>query len=89
MTKKMWLVEMPTRLYNEDVKLLAKEHKLTLIDAKFASQYTDEQIEQRPPKLTLKSEVKKDEHGNLFDPEIHKPEIYERGENKGKWKPKK
>nr|DAP00330.1 MAG TPA: hypothetical protein [Caudoviricetes sp.] len=32
---KIWYVEFPTFQYNEDVKALAKERGLTIIDAKF------------------------------------------------------
>ena len=47
---KIWYVKFPTFQYNEDVKALAKERGLTIIDAKF----DDGDGVKDPPELTLK-----------------------------------
>lgn len=49
---KIWFVEFPTFQYNEDVKALAKEKGLTIIDAYF----DDGTGEKDVPKLTKKGE---------------------------------
>ena len=59
MSKKVWLVDFPTYLYKEDVTAVAAINDLKVIDSRFASQYTDEQIVSEPPELTLKSEKPK------------------------------
>lgn len=61
---KIWYVEFPTFQYNEDVKALAKERGLTIIDAKFDA---GDGVKD-PPELSLKGEQKpkkgkKDEKG--------------------------
>ena len=49
----IWYVEFPTYQYNEDVQALAKEHGLTIIDARFdASDGV-----KNPPLLTKKGEA--------------------------------
>lgn len=58
MSKKVWLVDFPTYLYKEDVAAVAAVNDLRVINSRFADQYTDEQIESKPPKLTLKSAKK-------------------------------
>ena len=55
MDKKIWYVEFPTYQYNEDVKALAREKGLTVIDA----QFDDGKGVKDAPKLT-KKKVKKD-----------------------------
>lgn len=52
---KIWYVEFPTFQYNEDVKALAKERGLTIIDAKFDK---GDGIKD-PPALTLKGDEAK------------------------------
>ena len=52
---KIWYVEFPTFQYNEDVKALAKERGLTIIDAKF----DDGDGVKDPPEMTLKGDVTK------------------------------
>ena len=56
-----WFIEFPTYKYVEDVKKLAREKGLIIVDAKF--QGTEKQCD-NPPKLTLIGEkpksVKKD-----------------------------
>ena len=47
---KIWYVEFPTFQFNEDVKALAKERGLTIIDAKFDA---GDGVKD-PPALTLK-----------------------------------
>ena len=47
---KIWYVKFPTFQYNEDVKALAKERGLTIIDAKF----DEGDGVKDPPELTLK-----------------------------------
>ncbi|MCD8213265.1 MAG: hypothetical protein LUC34_04335 [Campylobacter sp.] len=48
MNEKIWFVEFPTYQYNEDVKALAAERGLTVIDASF----DDGTGEKDVPKLT-------------------------------------
>lgn len=55
MAKKIWYVEFPTYQYNEDVKELAREKGLTVIDA----QFDDGKGVKDAPKLT-KNKVKKE-----------------------------
>lgn len=55
MAKKIWYVEFPTYQYNEDVKALAREKGLTIIDA----QFDDGKGFKEVPKLT-KKKVKKE-----------------------------
>ena len=50
---KIWFVEFPTFQYNENVKALAKEKGLTIIDAYF----DDGTGEKDVPKLTKKGEM--------------------------------
>lgn len=50
---KIWFVEFPTFQYNENVKALAKEKGLTIIDAYF----DDGTGEKDVPKLTKKGEI--------------------------------
>ena len=52
---KIWYVEFPTFQYNEDVKALAKERGLTIIDAKFDA---GDGVKD-PPALTLKGDEAK------------------------------
>ena len=56
---KVWLVEHPTHQFVEDVKTLAKEKGLKVINADFAESFDKSQICENPPKLTKKSESKK------------------------------
>jgi hypothetical protein len=51
----IWYVNFPTYLYKENVKQLAKENNLKIIDAQF--QGMNKQCE-NAPKLTLVNEVK-------------------------------
>lgn len=55
MAKNIWYVEFPTYQYNEDVKALAREKGLTVIDA----QFDDGKGVKDAPKLT-KKKVKKE-----------------------------
>ena len=59
---KIWYVEFPTFQYNEDVKALAKERGLTIIDAKF--DYGDGVKD--PPELTLKGATQKVDYDELI-----------------------
>ena len=54
MAKKIWYVEFPTYQYNEDVKALAREKGLTIIDA----QFDDGKGFKEVPKLTKKKAEK-------------------------------
>ena len=53
-SRKVWMVEMPSHQYKEDVKKLAKEAGLKIVDAKFKSNYDDDEIAKDTPKLTKK-----------------------------------
>jgi len=101
---KVWLLKFPLHSHYEESEAeiveLANKANLEIIDARFAGDFDESHLVDmsEEPALTpkgekkeqvQKEEVQKDEHGTLFDPEIHEPEIYQRGENKGKWKPKK
>lgn len=52
---KIWLVEHPTYQYNEDVRELALANGLSIVDKKFESSFTEEQLATKPPKLTKKN----------------------------------
>ena len=96
---KVWLLKFPLHSHYEEseaeIAELANKASLEIIDARFAGDFDQSHLADmsEEPVLTLKGEkkeqAKKDEHGTPFDPEIHEPEIYQRGENKGKWKSKK
>jgi hypothetical protein len=59
--KKIWLVPHPTSQFNEDVKELAVNKGLRIIDAKFKGEIGKDFIEANPPELTkVKKEVKKE-----------------------------
>lgn len=58
---KIWFVEFPTFQYNEDVKALAKENGLTIIDAYF----DDGTGEKDVPKLTKKGEEVESKGANI------------------------
>ncbi len=51
--RKIWLVEFPTYQYKEDVKLLARQANLKVVDAKFGKTINPELVEvEKAPKLT-------------------------------------
>ena len=52
--KKIWLVQFPTHQFKEDVKALAKQNNLKIIDARYSHQIRSELVEQNPPSLTKK-----------------------------------
>ena len=52
--KKIWLVHFPTHQFKEDVKALAKQNNLKIIDARYSHQIRSELVEQNPPSLTKK-----------------------------------
>lgn len=51
----VWLVEHPTHQYAEDVKALARQHGLQVVDAAVASAADVERATAFPPTLTLRS----------------------------------
>lgn len=55
MNKKIWLVPHPTYQFKEDVKALARQNNLKIVDAKFASNYKQEVLVAEAPKLTKKT----------------------------------
>lgn len=59
---KIWYVEFPTFQYNEDVKSLAKERGLTIIDAKF----DEGDGVKDPPELTLKGATQEVDYDELM-----------------------
>lgn len=59
---KIWYVEFPTFQYNEDVKALAKERGLTIIDAKF----DEGDGAKDPPALTLKGATQEVDYDELI-----------------------
>ena len=56
--KKAWFVEFPTHQYVEDVKQLAKENGLLVVDAVFSQSKAYESV--KGPTLTKKADVKED-----------------------------
>lgn len=96
---KVWLLKFPLHSHYEESEVeiveLANKANLEIIDARFASDFDESHLvdmSEEPalkPKGEKKEQAQKDEFGTLFDPELHEPEMYQRGENKGKWKPKK
>jgi hypothetical protein len=54
MNKQIWLVEFPTHKYVEDVKALAAQHRLRIVNAKFKAEVNPKNIVTDEPKLTLK-----------------------------------
>jgi len=54
--KKIWLVPHPTSQFNEDIKDLAVNKGLRIIDAKFKGEIGEDFIETNPPKLTKTAE---------------------------------
>ena len=62
--QKYWLVVMPLSQYTEDVKQLAKDNNLAIVDARFSDSADKNRITQEVPKLTKrrkKRQVKTDE----------------------------
>lgn len=55
---KIWLVDFPTHQYKENVKELAREKRLKIIDSRFAAGYKKDDVESKPPKLTKIAKVK-------------------------------
>jgi hypothetical protein len=51
-----WLVRHPLSLYREDVKALAREHGLKIVDAAMANERAKADAEPNPPALTLVGE---------------------------------
>lgn len=56
--QKYWLVVMPLSQYNEDVKKLAKEGNLVIIDARFSDSADKNRLTDNVPKLTKKRKKK-------------------------------
>ena len=67
---KIWLLKFPIRLYKEDVKKLAVENNLKIIDDKFADSVSDSDVESKPPKLTLVAKKQR-------KPKVEKKEVKE------------
>ncbi len=53
--KKIWYVDLPSYVYEEDVKALARENDLKIIDSRFKG---DNKQCANAPKLTVKGEPK-------------------------------
>ncbi len=54
--RKLWFVKHPITQYNEDVKALAKDKNLRIVDDKFKADADPDAIEQNPPELTKQGE---------------------------------
>jgi len=57
--KKIWLVKFPSYIYTQNVKDIARQKGLKIVDAKYAENYNgreDVLTAQEAPKLTLKKE---------------------------------
>ena len=50
----VWLLKHPTSIYNEDVKKLAREFNLRIIDEAFSDTIEDQYLEKFPPQVTIK-----------------------------------
>lgn len=50
--RKIWLVAHPIGQFKEDVKTLAMQNNLKIVDAKYADQYPEEMVATKAPKLT-------------------------------------
>ena len=57
--RKIWLLALPASLYVDDIKQLAKDNNLQIVDAKFADKINDKDVEQKPPKVKLVSPKRK------------------------------
>ena len=58
MDKQVWLVEFPTYRYAEDVKALAAQHRLRIVNVKFKAEVDPRKVASDVPKLTLKPKKK-------------------------------
>ena len=52
--RKIWFVEFPTFQYKEDVKVLARQKNLKVVDARFKADFREELVAVEVPKLTKK-----------------------------------
>lgn len=50
--RKIWFVAHPLGQFKEDVKMLAMQNNLKIVDAKFADEYPEEMHAGKTPKLT-------------------------------------
>lgn len=50
--RKIWLVAHPIGQFKEDVKTLAMQNNLKIVDAKYSDQYPEEMVATKAPKLT-------------------------------------
>ena len=52
--KKIWLLPHPTTIFKEDVKALARQHNLKIIDVRFRTSFKADELvaETEAPKLT-------------------------------------
>lgn len=57
-TRKVWFVDFPTYRYEQNVKELAAEKRLRVLDSKFKGTIKDDMVCKDEPKLTLKEEYK-------------------------------
>lgn len=51
--RKIWFVEHPTAQYSEDVKLLALQNNLRILDARFKDDYEGDIVAEKTPELTI------------------------------------
>ena len=58
MNHKIWYVPHPTHIYNEDIISIAIEAGVSIVDANYSEDRTDEWLD--APKLTLKSDAPKE-----------------------------
>lgn len=74
--RKRWFVKFPLHLYVEDVKQIAKDNDLIIVDKKFENDPALKGLATKvEPKITLKSEVKNtlvEPENTLVDSEIKK-----------------
>ena len=61
--KPVWLVEHPTHQYLEDVKALARQHGLQVVDEAAAGDDERARAKGERPRLTLRSQAAKDGKG--------------------------
>jgi len=59
-TRKVWLVPHPTSQFKEDVKALARQNNLRIIDAKLTNEIDSNAVTTKAPKLTNINEPKRE-----------------------------
>jgi len=72
--RKIWLLALPASLYVDDIKQLAKDNNLQIVDAKFTDKINSKDVEQKPPKVKLVSAKRKTKKKAVEPDELTKEE---------------